>query len=291
MLVNIAVDDAFVLGVLSSRVHVDWALAAGGATRRWKRSALQQNPLLRNLPLPRRHDPQQQQRIRDLAEQLDAHRKRQQAAASRSDPDRHVQRAGKAARRRSPRRPRNARSTTQGLVSVLRADSTTTSTGRLRRLRLGRSRAEDWSAGPVRTTPLPDKPEDQAEAEEELLTRLVALNAERAAKNNAARCAGCDPSSRTGRARPRQQTEQIALEPDDAAETAAPIAATETPLAQGARRASATGTRATQSGRSTARRRTTRPPLQKRPRRPRRGTARHTGLAGSIATTGGWTVR
>ena len=35
---------------------------------------------------------------------------------------------------------------------------------------------------PGATTPLPDKPADQAEAEEELLTRLVALNAERAAE-------------------------------------------------------------------------------------------------------------
>jgi len=35
---------------------------------------------------------------------------------------------------------------------------------------------------PIATTPLPDKPTEQAEAEEELLTRLVALNAERAAE-------------------------------------------------------------------------------------------------------------
>lgn len=35
---------------------------------------------------------------------------------------------------------------------------------------------------PGATTPLPDKPADQAEAEEELLRRLVALNAERAAE-------------------------------------------------------------------------------------------------------------
>ncbi len=35
---------------------------------------------------------------------------------------------------------------------------------------------------PGATTPLPDKPEAQAEAEEELLRRLVALNAERAAE-------------------------------------------------------------------------------------------------------------
>lgn len=37
---------------------------------------------------------------------------------------------------------------------------------------------------PGGTTPLPDKPEAQAAAEEELLTRLVALNLERAAEES-----------------------------------------------------------------------------------------------------------
>ena len=31
-LVNIALDDAYFLGVLSSRIHVVWALAAGGGS-------------------------------------------------------------------------------------------------------------------------------------------------------------------------------------------------------------------------------------------------------------------
>jgi hypothetical protein len=42
--------------------------------------------------------------------------------------------------------------------------------------------AEKLVGRPGATTPLPDKPADQAEAEEELLRRLVALNAERAAE-------------------------------------------------------------------------------------------------------------
>jgi len=42
--------------------------------------------------------------------------------------------------------------------------------------------AEQLVGKPGATTPLPDKPEAQAEAEEELLRRLVALNAERAAE-------------------------------------------------------------------------------------------------------------
>ena len=42
--------------------------------------------------------------------------------------------------------------------------------------------AEVLVGRPGATTPLPDKPAEQAEAEEELLSRLVALNAERAAE-------------------------------------------------------------------------------------------------------------
>ena len=40
--------------------------------------------------------------------------------------------------------------------------------------------AEKLIGQPGATTPLPDKPADQAEAEEELLMRLVALNKQRA---------------------------------------------------------------------------------------------------------------
>lgn len=76
MLVNIALDDAYFLGVLSSRIHVAWALAAGGT--------LEDRPRYNKT---RCFDPfafpdssaAQQELIRGLGEQLDAHRKRQQA--------------------------------------------------------------------------------------------------------------------------------------------------------------------------------------------------------------------
>jgi SAM-dependent methyltransferase len=54
MLICVAHDDAFVLGVLSSRIHVTWALAAGG-TSRGRQSEIQQNRLFRTFPLPRPH--------------------------------------------------------------------------------------------------------------------------------------------------------------------------------------------------------------------------------------------
>ena len=48
MLINIALDDAFYLGVLSSRVHVTWALAAGG-TRRIDRVTTKRGALIHSL--------------------------------------------------------------------------------------------------------------------------------------------------------------------------------------------------------------------------------------------------
>ena len=67
------------LGVLSSTPHAVWALRAGGRTGRRERSDLDEHHVLRDFSFPAATD-DQGGRIRDLAEQLDAHRKRQQAA-------------------------------------------------------------------------------------------------------------------------------------------------------------------------------------------------------------------
>jgi hypothetical protein len=78
MLVAIALDDAYHLGILSSQMHVIWALATGGDlggnTPRYNKTRC-----FDPFPFPNT-TPQQQAHIRGLAEQLDAHRKRQQAA-------------------------------------------------------------------------------------------------------------------------------------------------------------------------------------------------------------------
>ena len=73
----VALSDKFYLGVFSSRAHISWALHFG--------ARLEDRPRWNNgtcfdpFPFP---DPEAatKQRIRDLGEQLDAHRKRQQAA-------------------------------------------------------------------------------------------------------------------------------------------------------------------------------------------------------------------
>jgi hypothetical protein len=74
MLTVFAVDDALALGVLSSRVHVTWALAAGGTLE--DRPCYYKSTCFEPFPFPACNDAQAAT-IRDLGEQLDAHRKRQ----------------------------------------------------------------------------------------------------------------------------------------------------------------------------------------------------------------------
>lgn len=75
MLVCIAHDDAWVLGVLSSRVHVAWALAAGGRLGVGNDPRYNKTRCFETFPFPAA-TPGQQAAIRELAERLDAHRKR-----------------------------------------------------------------------------------------------------------------------------------------------------------------------------------------------------------------------
>ena len=75
-LVAIASDDAYHLGVLSSRFHVAWSLAVGGALE--DRPSYNNSVCFSTFPFPT-PSPQQQQRIRDLGERLDAHRKTRMA--------------------------------------------------------------------------------------------------------------------------------------------------------------------------------------------------------------------
>lgn len=177
MLTNFALGDTYFLGVLSGRLHITWALAAGGTLE--DRPRYNKNVCFETFPFPD-PTPAQATRIRDLAEQLDAHRKRQQSM----HPELTLTgmynvleklRAG------DTLTPKERTIHEQGLVSVLRELHDA----------LDRAvfEAYGWSdlavqlvGKPGATTPLPDKPEAQAAAEEELLRRLVELNAARAAE-------------------------------------------------------------------------------------------------------------
>jgi SAM-dependent methyltransferase len=177
MLVNIAIQESRFLGVLSSRVHVGWALRTGGRLGMGNDPRYNKTRCFETFAFPAPRS-ECQGVIRDLAEQLDAHRKRQQAA----HPGLTLTgmynvleklRTGEALT------DRERETHEQGLVSVL---------GEIHdRLDEAVLEAYGWSdlapalvGKPGGTTPNPNIEPEQAEAEEELLARLVALNAERA---------------------------------------------------------------------------------------------------------------
>lgn len=175
--VMFALKDSWQVGVLSSRIHILWALNAGGRLGVGNDSRYNKSVCFEKFPFPIA-TPEQQAKIRTLAEQLDAHRKRQQAE--------------------------HADLTLTGMYNTLekiRLGETLTDKDKvihqkglisiLRELHDDIDRAvfeaygwSDLAAQLVgkagATTPYPNKPEDQAAAEEELLKRLVDLNTQRA---------------------------------------------------------------------------------------------------------------
>ena len=76
MVIAIALDDPFYLGVLSSRIHVVFALAAGGTLE--DRPRYNKSRCFDPFPFPLCNEAERE-RIRNPAEELDAHRKRVQA--------------------------------------------------------------------------------------------------------------------------------------------------------------------------------------------------------------------
>ena len=226
MLVNVAIDDAWTLGILSSRVHVAWAMRAGGRLgvgndpRYNKTRCFEPFPFPpvgwapptdspanggRCPPYPPISDSESDgrpsaleprpsnlssERIRHLAEQIDAHRKRQQSlhpgltlTGIYNVLERLRQIEAASATGSSPQAltGKERKIHEQGLVSVLAQLQDELDAAVLT--------AYGWEdlnpalvGKPGGTTPLTDKPTKQAQAEEELLRRLVALNAERAAE-------------------------------------------------------------------------------------------------------------
>lgn len=74
-LINFALSNAYYLGVLSSRIHVQWALSAGGKLE--DRPVYVKTTCFDTFPFPNCTEAQMNA-IRDVADRLDAHRKRQQ---------------------------------------------------------------------------------------------------------------------------------------------------------------------------------------------------------------------
>ena len=179
--VMFALPDAAHIGVLSSRLHIQWALSAGGRLGVGNDPRYNKSRCFDPFPFPNLADqPALAAQIAATAEELDAHRKRQQAAhAALTLTDMYnvldALRLGRALS------AKEKLTHTNGLVSVLAELH-----DRLDTLVL---QAYGWAdlvpalvGQPGGTLPWPEKPAAQAAAEEELLLRLVALNAERAAE-------------------------------------------------------------------------------------------------------------
>jgi hypothetical protein len=170
MLVCLASADALHLGVLSSSAHVVWALAAGGRLGMGNDPRYNKSRCFEPFPFPTA-TAEQAARIRDLAEQLDAHRKRQQEAhATLTLTLTGMYNVLEKLRSGEPLNAKEKAIHEQGLVSVLKTLHDELDAAVLD--------AYGWSD---LTTALANPPQKDA-ASETLLVRLVALNAKRAAE-------------------------------------------------------------------------------------------------------------
>ncbi|WP_017942551.1 MULTISPECIES: DNA methyltransferase [unclassified Thioalkalivibrio] len=212
MLVAIALAESTKLGVLSSRIHVAWTLASGGTLE--DRPRYNKTRCFETFPFPELDD-HRAATIGDLAERIDAHRKARQA----EHPELTLTGMYNVLEKLRAEEPLTAKERTiheHGLVSLLRelhddldrAVFDAYSWNDLADRLVGR---------PGATTPLPDKPADQAEAEEELLSRLVALNAERAAEEAQGHIRWLRPDYQAPEA--TQTTATLEAKPEAAADT------------------------------------------------------------------------
>jgi hypothetical protein len=197
-LVSIALEDAYFLGVLSSRIHITWALAAGSRLGVGNDPVYVKTTCFEKFPFPDARKTQKE-RIRQLAEELDTHRKRQQAqhpSLTMTD----IYNVLEKLRAGEPLAAREKDIHEQGLVSILR------------------QLHDDLDAAVFAAYGWPPTLSD-----EEILARLVALNAERAAEEARGLIRWLRPDYQApGAARP-QQTRLIEA---DETETAAEVAAT-----------------------------------------------------------------
>jgi hypothetical protein len=176
MLIALATDDSKWLGVLSSQVHVEWALAAGGRLGVGNDPRYNKSRCFEPFPFPHEDTgltPALTERIRSLAEQLDAHRKARQAAHEAVTLTGLYNVLDKL-RRGEALTAKDKTLHEQGLVSVLQSLHDELDAAVLQ--------AYGWSdLGPV---PWADEAA-RAAWTEALLERLVALNARRAAEEAA----------------------------------------------------------------------------------------------------------
>lgn len=176
-LIAIALDETWHLGVLSSRVHTEWALATGGHLGVGNDPVYSKSKCFDMFPFPAEEaglTPELRSRIGHLAEQIDAHRKKvlgQSAAVGAGVPPKGLTLTGlynvlQALREGRALNAKEKAIHTQGLVGVLK------------------DLHDELDAAVLQAYGWPDLSATDADTPE-LLTRLVALNAQRAAEEAA----------------------------------------------------------------------------------------------------------
>jgi len=187
-LINFALDDAYYIGALSSKIHTIWALAAGSWLGVGNDPVYVKSRCFEAFPFPDPTEPQKF-RIRELGEQLDAHRKRQQA----QHPKLTLTNMYNVLEKLRAEEPLTAKEKTvheQGLVSILKQLHDDLDNAVFD--------AYGWPADL---------------SDEEILQRLVDLNAKRAAEEAGGHIRWLRPEYQAPEETPQEQTQFI--EPDE----------------------------------------------------------------------------
>lgn len=201
MVISIASDKAWHLGVLSSRINIEWALRLGGTLE--DRPRYNKSRCFETFAFPDPSDNTGGQ-IATLAEQLDGHRRRQQAQCP-SLTLTGMYNTLEKLRREESLSAKEKEIHEHGLVSVLREihddldDAVFKAYG-------WDDLANKLVGRPGATTPWREKPSDQAEAEEELLQRLVNLNHQRATEEAQGKVRWLRPEYQAPEEMPQQET-------------------------------------------------------------------------------------
>ena len=222
MLIVVAHQDAVFLGVLSSAIHVSWALATGGRLGVGNDPRYNKTRCFETFPFPVLSVPRAD-RIRELAEQIDAHRKRRQEA----HPGLTLTGLYNVLEKLRSGEELTAKEREvheQGLVSVLRQLHDDLDLAVLDAYGWGdlapRLRVVHGTASPA-ALGAASREDAMRALDAELLERLVALNAERAAEERRGLVRWLRPDLQTpdGAAAPRQEEMELG---EDAAVAIAP---------------------------------------------------------------------
>lgn len=178
-IIAFGISEGWISGVLSSRIHCLWAMTAGGRMGVGNDPVYNKTRCFETFPFPD-VTPAHRNKICEFSERLDAHRKRQQA----QHPELTMTGMYNVLEKLRSGQELNVKEkviNTQGLASLL--SELHDDLDRAVFAAYGWSDLAETLIGlPGATTPLPDKPQAQAEAEDELLRRLVELNAQRASE-------------------------------------------------------------------------------------------------------------